>query len=128
MQEKAVTQANFQVPIEIREYMQKSIGQARGAFEVFSRAAKSAVDSIESTLPAGVKEANNKALSYSEANIYAAFDLAQNLTQAEDPAECLRLQGEFMKAQSETLQSQAREYFANLQKSGVSKSQSEQAV
>lgn len=111
-----MTQANFQVPIEIREYMQKSIGQARGAFETFSRAAKSAVNSIESTLPAGVKEASDKAFSYSEANVYAAFNLAQKLTQAEDPAECLRLQSEFMKAQSEALQAQAKDYFANLQK------------
>ena len=61
MEEEAVTQANFQTPVEIREYLQRSIGQARGAFEAFSRAAKSAVSSIDSTLPAGVKEASDKA-------------------------------------------------------------------
>ncbi|WP_363352237.1 phasin family protein [Methylocystis echinoides] len=112
-----MTQANFQAPIEIREYVQKSIGQARGAVEAFSRAAKRAVESIESTLPPGVKEANEKAFSYSQANISAAFDLAQKLTQAEDLGECLRLQGEYMKTQSEALQAQAQAYFANLQKS-----------
>jgi hypothetical protein len=110
-------QAKFEVPIEIREYMQKSVRQARGAFEAFSLAAKNAVTPIEPTLPAGLLEANKKAFSYAEANIYAAFDLAQKLTEAEDPATCFRLQSEFMKAQSEALQTQAKDYFASFRKS-----------
>ena len=55
-------------------------------------------------------------LAYTERNVNAAFDLAQKLVKAKDPQEALALQSEYLKAQLEALQTQARELGAIFQK------------
>ena len=50
-----------------------------------------------------------KAVSYAEANITAAFEHAQQLLQAHDPQEFLKLQQGFLEKQAESLGTQMRE-------------------
>jgi len=57
-----------------------------------------------------------KALAYAEANVKASFDLAKKLVQAKDPQEVLQLQSEFLKAQFESFQEQAKEFGTFFQK------------
>lgn len=112
---ESVAQSNFQIPVDVRDLVEKSVEQARTAFETFAGAAHKAVSSIEPVLPSGAKELSGKAFSYSEANIKAAFDLAQKLVHAKDAQEFLQLQADFVKAQAEAIQEQARELSAAVQ-------------
>ena len=61
------------------------------------------------------------ALSYAEANVKAAFDLAQKLVQAKDVQEVLQLQGEFVKNQFAAIKEQTKELGAVIQKPATPK-------
>jgi phasin len=116
-----MSQPSYQIPIEIRDFAEKSVEQARKAFEGFASAAQQALTSIDLTplpLQAGAKEVSVKALSYAEANVKAAFDLAQKLVHAKDMEEVLRLQSEYVKNQLELIQQQTKELGSALQKAG----------
>ena len=82
----------FQIPNEVRDFAEKSVEQARKAFEGYAGAAQKAIGSVEtSTAPfqSGAKDVSAKALGYAEANVNAAFDLARKLLHAKDPQEVL---------------------------------------
>jgi len=111
-----MVEQNFEVPGQAREFVEKSIDQARNAFEAFTGAAEKAIGSFESALPGAAKEINSKIFAYTQANIEATFDFAKKLAQAKDPQEILRLHADFAKAQTETLQRQAAEVGAAVQK------------
>jgi phasin len=102
----------YEVPSEMRDFAEKSVEQARKAFEGFIGAAQKAASSMEATpfaFPAPVKDMGAKAMGFAEANVKAAFDLAQKLVHARDMQEILALQAEYMRAQMATIQEQARE-------------------
>ena len=76
----------------------KSVEEARKAFDGFMAAAHKATAHMEGTanaLQASAKEASAKALSFTEANVKAAFDHAQTLIEAKDPQEILAHQAEY---------------------------------
>ena len=111
-----MAEQSFEVPGQAREFMEKSIDQARSAFEAFTGAAEKAVSSFELALPAPAKDVNSKIFACAQANIEATFDFAKKLAQAKDPQEIMRLHADFAKAQAETLQKQATEVGAAVQK------------
>jgi phasin len=115
-----MTQPNYQTPNEMRDFAEKSIEQASKAFETFAGAAQKAISSVEPVLPGGAKEVSGKTFSYSQANIKAAFDLAQKLVHAKDAQEFVQLQTDFVKAQAETIQEQAKELGIAVQKAMTS--------
>ncbi len=113
--------SNYQIPSEVRDFAEKSVEQARKAFEGFSGAAQKAISSLDTPAPfgEGAKDLSIKALTYADANVKASFDLAQKLVQAKDPQEVLHLQSEFLKAQFESFQEQAKEFGALFQKAAT---------
>ena len=113
---------SYQIPTEVREFAEKSVEQARKAFEGFSGAAQKALSSVDSSavpFSEGAKDLSLTALSYAEANVKAAFDLAQKLVQAKDAQEVLQLQSEFLKSQFSSFQEQAKEFGALIQKAAT---------
>jgi phasin len=98
----------FEVPNEMRDFAERSVEQARKAFEGFLTVAQRA---------SGAKSVGAHVLSYTERNVNAAFDLAQKLVKAKDPQEALALQSEYLKSQLAALQEQAKELGSVLQKS-----------
>ena len=115
--ENDMTSASYQIPTEVREFAEKSVEQARKAFEGFSGAAQKAIAAVDTTaIPAaaGAKVVGSAALGYAEANIKAAFDLATKLVQAKDVQEVLTLQTEFAKSQFAAFQEQTQELGATL--------------
>ena len=78
--------------------------------------AQKAISAVDPALPSGAKEVSGKAYSYAEANMKAAFDLAQKLVRAKDAQEALPLQTDFVKAQVGAVQEQASELNATIQK------------
>ena len=109
----------FEIPNEMRDFAERSVEQARKAFEGFlsvaQRASGFAGDATNTQ--AGAKAVGAHVLSYTERNVNAAFDLAQKLVRAKDPQEALALQSEYMRAQLAVLQEQAKELGAVVQKS-----------
>src|SRR5262245_292129 len=102
----------FELTPEKRSFAEKSVEQARQAFDGFISAAHQAVNAFEGqseTARKGAKEVTEKALSFTEQNIASAFELAQQLMRAKDVQEVLRLQGEYFQRQMAVLSEQARE-------------------
>ena len=116
----------FEVPGDLREFAQKSVEQARKAFEGFVSVAQKTADAVDSAganVRANVKSVSSQALSYAEQNVNAAFDLAGKLVQAKDPQEAFALQSDYLKSQLANLQTQAKEIGAMIQSSATPKSE-----
>jgi phasin len=110
----------FEVPNELRDFAERSVDQARKAFEGFlsvAQRASGAAGDVAATPQSGAKTVGAHVLSYTERNVNAAFDLAQKLVRAKDPQEALAIQSEYMRTQLAVLQEQAKELGSVLQKS-----------
>jgi phasin len=121
------TPLNYEVPAEMRDFAEKSVDQARKAFDGFLTAASKALAAAETqanTVQSNSKELAQKAIDYAEHNISAAFELAQKVVRAKDPQEVLQHQAEFVKAQVAALQTQMKE-FGTVVQSNVQKAASE---
>ena len=102
----------YEIPAEMREMAERSVEQARKAFEGFVGAAQKAADTFSgatSVVPSGLLDINKKTMGFAEANIRAAFDHAQKLVKAKDIQEVMQLQSDYVKTQIATLQEQAKE-------------------
>lgn len=102
----------FQIPPEMRAFAEKSVEQARQAFDGFMSAAHRTVSTLEEQTTAarnGVRDVRAKAIGFAEQNIASSFDFAQKLVRAKDVKEMLELQGSYVKAQMQVLAQQARE-------------------
>jgi phasin len=113
----------YEVPPEMRDFAEKSVEQARKAFDSFMGAAHKAAGSISGSTEAvqtGAKDIGQKAMDFAEQNVTAAFDFASRLVHAQDAEEILRLQSEFMKSQLASFGEQAKEIGAAATKIGSS--------
>lgn len=93
---------SFEIPEQMREVADKSVGQARKAVEQFLDATQKAVASAEGSLKSageGAGDLSRQSLAFMEQNIAASFDLAQRLVQARTVEEMAALQQEFMRRQ-----------------------------
>ncbi|MBN9467651.1 MAG: phasin [Bosea sp.] len=102
----------YEVPTEMREFAEKSVDQARKAFDGFINAAHKAVDSVHGSAESArvsTQDATRKAIGYAEANVAAAFELAQKLVRSRDVNEVLQHQSEFLKSQMASFQTQLKE-------------------
>jgi phasin len=103
---QAMTKIPYEIPAEIRDLTAKSVEDARKAFESFIEAAHKATAQAEGTTNA-LQSTSAKALSFTEANLKAAFDHAQKLFQAKDPREILAHQSEYVKKQLAAMEEHA---------------------
>lgn len=111
---------NFEVPNEMRDFAEKSVEQARKAFDGFLGAAQKTAESVDGSAAAvrnNAQDMARKSLSYAEQNMRAAFDHAQNLVRAKDLQEAMQIQTDFVKSQFSTMQEQMKELGAGVQKS-----------
>jgi phasin len=110
---------SYEVPTQIRDMAEKSVEQAKKAFEGFMDQAQKAVAAVEShaqSVQTNTKDLNSKAFSFAEQNVAASFDFAQKLTRAKDVNEIVRLQTEFMQSQMRAIGEQAKELGASATK------------
>jgi phasin len=106
----------FEIPTEMRNLAEKSVEQAKTAFDGFMTAAQRMVSSWESqvsTAQDSGKDVTGKALSFAEQNVAASFDYAQRLVRARDVEEVMRLHAEYLQQQMQALQRQAQELGAS---------------
>lgn len=104
--------ANFEIPAEMRAFAEKSVEQAKQAFDTFISAAQHAVNTVENQATSartGAKEASELAVHFAERNVAASFEFAQRLLHAKDFKEVTELQAEYVKSQIAALTEQAKE-------------------
>ena len=96
----------------MRDFAEKSVEQARKAFDGFMGAAQRTVDTLEnsaSSVQANTTDITRKTFTYAEQNISAAFEHAQRLVRAKDVQEAMQLQAEFVRNQFAAMQNQMRD-------------------
>lgn len=102
----------FEIPEQVREVADKSVGQARKAFEQFLDATQKAMATAESSARSateGVADVSRQSLAFVEENVAASFDLAQRLVQARTPQEIAALQQEYIRRQMKALTDQGKQ-------------------
>ncbi|HEY6023778.1 MAG TPA: phasin family protein [Pseudolabrys sp.] len=102
----------FEIPADMRALAEKSVEQAKQAFDIFISAAQHAVNSAETqaaTAQAGAKEVGELAIGFAERNIASSFEFAQKLLQAREPKDVMALHSEYVTRQIATLTDQAKE-------------------
>jgi phasin len=117
-----MTNVPYEIPNELRDFAERSVDQARKAFEGFVTVAQKTAGTIDGAsheAQSGAKHVGSQILGFAEQNVNAAFDLAQKLVHAKDPQEAFVLQSAFLKTQIDTLQGQAKELGALIQKSAT---------
>ncbi len=102
----------FDIPPEMRALAEKSVEQARQAFDTFMSAAQHAVSTAENQAAnarAGAKEVGELAMNFAERNIISAFELAQKMLRAKDAKDVMTLHADYVKSQMSALSEQAKE-------------------
>lgn len=105
-------ESNFDVSAEMRAFAEKSVEQARAAFDSFVTATQQAVNTAQSqamSAQSGVREVGELAMRFAERNISTSFEFAQRLMQAKDPKEVTALHAEYVSSQIAALTEQAKE-------------------
>jgi phasin len=113
----------YEIPTEMRDFAEKSVEQARKAFDGFMGAAQKTVDNLEnsaSSVQSNTTDITRKTFTYAEQNISAAFEHAQRLVRAKDVQEAMQLQAEFVRNQFAAMQNQMRDFGAIAQSAAQS--------
>src|SRR6476659_145446 len=108
----ATNPAQFAIPPEMRDFAERSVEQAKKAFDGFMDAAYRAAGTLEGSSDAvhsGTKDLGRKAMSYAEQNVSSALDFATRLVNARDAQEILQLQAEFVRSQIQAFGDQAKD-------------------
>ncbi len=122
---------NYEIPAEMRDLAEKSVEQAKTAFDGFIGAANKAVAAADTQTSAAHHQSADlakRAVNYAEQNVAAAFDLAQRLVKAKDVQEVIHIQTEFVKAQVASLQSQLTEFGSTVQETARKTAENVQAT
>jgi phasin len=112
---------DFAVPPEMRAIAEKSVEQARKAFDGFVSAAEKATAGFEQRAEVarvGAKDVAHKAMSFAEQNVANSFDLAQKLVTAKDINEVVQLHADYVRKQMDVLARQAEELSQSASKMG----------
>jgi phasin len=103
---------NFEVPADMQAFSEKSVEQAKKAFDTFISAAQHAVNTAENQAASartGVKEVGELALGFTQRNVASSFEFAEKLVRAKDAQEFTTLHADYVKKQIATLTEQAKE-------------------
>jgi phasin len=103
---------NFEIPAEMRAFAEKSVEQAKQAFNTFMSAAQHAASTAEnqaSTAHSGAKEVGELAIGFTKRNIATSFEFAEKLVKAKDSQELAALHADYVKSQIAALTDQAKE-------------------
>ena|SRR5438270_10532284 len=97
---------------KMREMAQTTLDKAKDAVSQYMAESQKMREKADSSVRASysnVKEMNEKAVAFAEANVRAGFELAERLLQAKDPQEMGRVYQDHLKEQMEKMSEQFRE-------------------
>ena len=99
---------HFQVSADIRAIAERSVEQARQAFDGFIGAAQHAVDMFGETAGKGAKDIAEKAVTFAEKDMAISFEFARQLVQARGVQDVLKLHTDYVNAQVQLFSEHAR--------------------
>ncbi len=106
------TISNFEIPTEVRQLAEKSMDEAKRAFDNFVVAAQKVSTSLEGQAAAaqsGSKEVHSKLRTFAERNVATCFEFAQKFVHAKNVQEVMQLQAELVKTQLQAISEQTTE-------------------
>jgi hypothetical protein len=112
-QESAMSDKISEQTDKMREMAQTTLDKAKDAVSKYMAETQKMREKADSGVRAtysSVKEINEKAVAYAEANVAAGFELAQKLLQAKDPQEMGTIYQSHLKEQMEKMNAQFREF------------------
>ncbi|HWJ75405.1 MAG TPA: phasin family protein [Kaistia sp.] len=101
----------FEIPEPMRAFADKSVDQARKAFDDFMSATVKAVDKAETStksIQEGARDVNRQAIGFLEENVAASFEFAQKLVRARTVEELQSIHRDFLQRQVATAQAQTK--------------------
>lgn len=104
-------ETQFEIPEPMRAFADKSVDQARKAFDDFMSATVKAVDKAESSaksLQEGARDVNRQAIGFLEENVAASFEFAQKMVRARTLEELQSIHRDFLERQVAAAQSQTK--------------------
>ena len=104
--------SNFEIPTEVRQLAEKSMDEAKRAFDNFVVAAQKVSTSLEGQAAAaqsGSKEVHSKLRKFAERNVATCFEFAQKFVHAKNVQEVMQLQAELVKTQLQAISEQTTE-------------------
>jgi phasin len=110
---------SFEVPASVREFAEKSVTQARDAYDRLKNSADDATALVEETLETareGAFAIGLKAVDAAKANSDASFSFARDLFGAKTMSDVLELQNAFARKQIDAFSSQFKEFQALTEK------------
>jgi phasin len=102
----------FEIPEQMREVADRSVNQAKQAFDQFLDATQKAVAKAEGSarsLTEGAADVNRQAMAFVEENMAASFDMAQRLVRARTVEEVAAIQQEFLSRQMAKVADQGKQ-------------------
>ena len=102
----------FDIPQEMRAFAEKSVEQARQAFESFLSTAHHTMNAFgdqAETTRQGARDIGQQVMAFAERNIATSFEFAQQLVRARNVNDMVKLQSDYITAQIQTLTEQAKE-------------------
>jgi phasin len=103
----------MQVPVQIKEFAEKTLEQAEKGFSSFIEAANKSA----AMMPGPATEMSKKLLAMTEQNLRSTFDHSKKLLHATDVQEALQMQADFLKAQYATATEQLKEMGSSIRSS-----------
>jgi phasin len=100
------------VPESVRALAEKTVNQARDAYERGKGALEESIDALERSFDAagqGATAYNRKLIDIAQRNLNSGFDLAKSLAGAKNLAEIVELQSAFIRNQFDVFAGQANE-------------------
>jgi phasin len=99
---------SFEIPAEMRALAERSMEQAKQAFDSFCSATQQAISTADRQA-AGAKNVGELAMRFAERNIASSFAHAERLVRARDSQEVLTLHADYVKGQVSAFADQAKE-------------------
>jgi phasin len=112
MKEFEALKLDTTVPESVRALAEKTVNQARDAYERGKGALEESIDSLERSFDAagqGATAYNRKLIDIAQRNLNSGFDLAKSLAGAKNLAEIVELQSAFIRNQFDVFAGQANE-------------------
>ena len=105
--------SNLEIPIEVRQLAEKSVGEAKKAFDNFIAAAQKVTSSMEgqaAAVQSGSLDMHGKIRTFAERNVATCFEYAQKFIHAKNVQEVMQLQAELVTAQMQAITEQTKEF------------------
>ena len=112
----------FDIPNEMRTLAERSVEQAKVAFQQLMQAAEESISTSEErgeTSQVGALDLSKKAMTFAERNVLSAFELAQKIVHTKDTQELVRMQTEFLQSQMQALGEQVKDLGETISKAAM---------